>query len=117
MTLGELAKKFAGLRIRETRARRDDYEEHVIYTIDIEQWNIVLKEILGPPVKPAGVVPTIDDLVACQKYGSILKNQVLFKKTFGDTMLIAMLWPWMDGLHTTLKLCLFNGKQKAFNPS
>ncbi len=110
MTVGDVAKKFALLRIRETRATRDDYEEHVIYASDIEQWTAALKDIFGPPIKPAGVAPSADNLAVCQGHGGIMKNQVLFIKELGNTILVVMFWPWMDGLHTTLKLYLVDGK-------
>jgi hypothetical protein len=33
-----------------------------------------------------------------------MTNQVLYRKAFGDGTILAMLWPWQDGTHTTLKV-------------
>ena len=32
-----------------------------------------------------------------------MTNQVLYRKAFGDATVLAMLWPWQDGTHTTLE--------------
>lgn len=111
MTLNELAEKIAGLNVYQAREVRDDYQERVIFNADIPQWNAILKEFLGPPVKPAGVPPSGNDLVLCQIYGSIMKNQVLYRKAFGDVTILAMLWPWLDGKHTTLKIGMLSPKE------
>ncbi len=104
MTLKEFAQRIAGLKVHQVREASDDYQERVIFNADIKQWNTILEEVLGPPVKPAGVAPSGTDLVLCQIYGSIMTNQVLYRKAFGDGTILAMLWPWQDGTHTTLKI-------------
>jgi len=110
MTLKEFAQRIAGLNVYQVREEGDDYQERVIFNADIQEWNTVLEEVLGPPVKPAGVAPSGTDLVLCQIYGSIMTNQVLYRKAFGDATVLAMLWPWQDGTHTTLKIGRVTGK-------
>ena len=104
MTLKEFAQRIAGLNVYQIREEGDDYHERVIFSADIQEWNTILEEILGPAVKPAGVAPSGTDLALCQIYGSIMTNQVLYRKAFGDGTILAMLWPWQDGTHTTLKI-------------
>ncbi len=104
MTLKEFTQRIAGLKVHQVREESDDYQERVIFSADIKQWSTVLEEVLGPPAKPAGVDPTGNDLVLCQIYGSIMKNQTLYRKAFGDGTILAMLWPWQDGTHITLKV-------------
>lgn len=110
MTLTDLTQKTAGLKVREVRENRDDYQEKVIFNSDMKKWEAVLKELLGPPVKPAGVAPSGSDLVLCQIYGSIMDNQILYRKSFGDVTVLAMFWPWNDGAHTTLKIGIITQK-------
>ena len=105
MTLSEIVEQFSQLRVYETRDIASDYQERVIYNEDFSRWYAVLQGLLGPPVKPAGAAPSPRDLSLSQQYGSIFENQVLFSKESGDGTLIAMFWPWMDGQHTTFKLC------------
>ena len=104
MTLKEFSQRIAGLDVYQVREVSDDYQELVIFNADIQKWSVVLEGILGPPVKPPGVAPSGTDLVLCQIYGSIMKNQTLYRKAFGDATILAMLWPWQDGTHTTLKI-------------
>ena len=37
-------------------------------------------------------------------YGGIMPGQTLYFCDSGNAIVIAMLWPWRDGLHTTLKI-------------
>jgi|SRR3989344_2484034 len=104
MTLKEFTQRIAWLNVYQAREVSDDYQERVILNVDIKQWSVALEEVLGPPVKPAGADPSGTDIVLCQIYGSIMKNQTLYRKTFGDGTILAMLWPWQDGTHTTLKI-------------
>ena len=104
MTLKEFTQRIAGINVYQVREVSDDYQEQVIFNADIKKWSTILEEVLGPPVKPAGVDPSGTDLVLCQIYGSIMKNQTLYRKAFGDATILAMLWPWQDGTHTTLKI-------------
>ena len=104
MTLKEFTQRIAWLNVYQAREVSDDYHEQVIFNADIKQWSAVLEEVLGPPAKPAGVAPSGTDLVLCQIYGSIMKNQTLYRKAFGDGTILAMLCPWQDGTHITLKV-------------
>ena len=107
MTLPEIIRQCNGLEISEQRSATDKYHELVFYNKDIDQWNKIFTDILGPPVKPQGEAPTQKDLELTNDYGSIYDNQTLFKKKFDHATVIAMFWPWRDGEHTTLKLALF----------
>lgn len=104
MTLKEIADKFRALKVSEIRKQTDDYLEYVMFTKDIQQWENVMTGILGAPVKRAGEMPSMKDMGLCSRYGSILKEQVLFRKEFGDLTIIAMFWPWKNNQYTTLKV-------------
>ena len=92
------------LRVHEERYISDDYDELVIYNDEIDEWNKIFIDFFGDPIKPPGVKPTIKDLHLTRNYGSILINQTLFKKDSVNNIVIAMLWPWQDNVHTTLKI-------------
>lgn len=105
MTLSEIIEQFSQLRVYETRDTEQDYQERVIYNEDFSAWYAMLQKVFGPPLKPAGSAPSPRDLALSQQYGGVFDNQVLFSKESEDGTLIAMFWPWMDGQHTTFKLC------------
>ena len=108
MTLKEIADKLKALKVYEVRKTTDDYVEYVVYTKDIKQWEIAVTGIFGAPVKAAGEMPSIKDMGLCSRYGSILKEQVLFRKEFGGFTIIAMFWPWKNAQYTTLKLAVLS---------
>jgi len=95
------------LNIKEERAISDEYAEVVFFSKDIDQWNKILSEILGPAAKPEGREPTKEDLDLTKDYGGVYDNQTLFRRELDGVLVIAMFWPWQDNVHTTLKIaCL-----------
>ena len=93
-------------KISEKRSESPDYKELVFLNNDMPQWRGLLEEILGPACKPVGKEPTSEDKKMTQEFGGIRSDQTLYKKKDGDQTVIAMLWPWGDHQHTTLKLAI-----------
>jgi hypothetical protein len=106
MTLKAILEKCSVLDTAEMRHDSPEYAELVFYSRDTAKWSEILAEFLDMPAKPAGAKPEEGDLVLTEGYGGIYQNQTLFKKAFDAGAVIAMLWPWQDGEHTTLKLIL-----------
>lgn len=94
------------LKIQEKRCISDTYCELVFYSKDTDEWNKKFDEAFGRAKKPAGEKITKEDLRLTEHYGGIRDDQTLYKKEFENTTLIAMFWPWQDGLHTTLKMAV-----------
>ena len=104
MSLKEIVDRCRAFEVAENRKSSADYIELVFYSKDSDKWSQALTEILDLPAKPAGVKPEEGDTVLTQNFGGIHENQTLFKKPSNAGAIIAMLWPWQDGVHTTLKL-------------
>ena len=104
--LKEIMEKFGKLGICEKRSITDKYVELIFYMEELREWEIMLAAILGPPLKPAGTRPSMAHRRMTKNYGKITTDQVLFFKNFGNVVMIAMLWPWKDGAHVTLKMAL-----------
>ncbi|MBF0217533.1 MAG: hypothetical protein HQL30_11130 [Candidatus Omnitrophica bacterium] len=104
MPIKTIAEKLASLEIYEKRCVSDDFCEMVFLKKDIMKWDEVLTGELGPAVKPLGEAPTKEDTVLTEDYGGIFKNQVLYKKDVGGVLVAAMLWPWQNNTHVTLKM-------------
>lgn len=103
MTLKEIMERCEGLRVYERRNSDELRDVRVFYNEDIGEWDKIFNDILGHPIKPAGVNPTEDDVDLTKNYGGIWSNQTLFKKEFNEITVMAMLLPWQDDIHTTLK--------------
>jgi hypothetical protein len=106
MTPKEIIKKCSMLEIYDKRSVTDEYVELVFYSKEIDKWNRIFADVLGPAIKPPGIKPTEDDLHLTKDYGGIWGDQTLFKKDFNNTTIISMFWPWQDNIHTTLKTVL-----------
>jgi hypothetical protein len=113
MTLKEIMKKCRPLSISEMRRNGNEFCELVFYNKDIDEWNEIFADILGHPIKPAGVEPTEDDQYFTRDYGGTWLDQTVFRKEFDDVTVIAMFWPWQDGIHTTLKMALLRNTIEA----
>jgi len=106
MTLQELSRKWEQLKICEQRADREDYLELVFFSEDAGQWIELLSACLGPARKDSGAEPAEDHLSLAKPFGGIYEDQVLFFQEFTGHSVLAMLWPWQDDAHTTLKVAL-----------
>lgn len=101
-----IIEKCSTLNIYEKRSMTDKYCELVFYSKDTDKWNKIFNNIFHQAVKPAEAKSTKDDLRLTKDYGGICDNQTLFKKEFEGTTIIAMFWPWQDGVYTTLKVAV-----------
>jgi len=82
----------------------DNFFEGVIIKQELEKLTGQLKNLLGEPVYPSSnrlahkVRQTVDG------FGGVMPGQTLFYKDLGTDSILAMLWPWKDGLRTTVKI-------------
>ena len=106
MSLKEILAKCGSLDVHEQRVVEEEYIELVFFSKDTKAWVKVLAQDLGAPAKPAGTEPTKEHSKLTEDFGGIFANQILFKKEFDNSIVLAMLWPWQDKTHTTLKLAL-----------
>ena len=92
-------------RIREFNVRKPLQDETEIND-DPEPLIDIIEEVEMLVVLAAlpGVDKTEIDLRVTEKYGGIGVNQTLFKKNGEADIVIAMFWPWQDGVHATLKI-------------
>ena len=77
-------------------------------TVKCVEWERILEDIFGPPVKKAGENVSPESLVLTIDYGGLQDDQILYYKKFDDQSLIAMLWPWKDNFQLTLKIASFS---------
>lgn len=104
--LTQLDKKFNSLTIFKHRKASDTYREIVFFNKDAKKWNRILSGKLGAPVKPKWNRhdKSIDRLT--RKFGGVRKGQTIYMKEYDDCSVIAMIWPWKDKQHSTLKLSM-----------
>lgn len=108
MDLKEIIAKLSQLDIYEKRSIGDDYGELVL--LNTPALHKTLTDIFGPAMKESNKKPDKEMIILAKEYGGIWDNQTLFKKDSQSCILIAMLWPWDDKQHITLKLAVVKSK-------
>jgi hypothetical protein len=63
-----------------------------------------LESFLGPPIFPSKNRLSLEMKRNINAYGGIISDQTLYYSTQGSDTFFAMLWPWSDGQHTTVKI-------------
>jgi hypothetical protein len=111
MYLEELIEQCRSLTIEQERCITEDYYEFVILSKELGLWYALLTSHLGPAIKPAGAKP--DQILSnlTKHFGGLSADQTLYKKDFADSSVMAIIWPWHDGVFTTLKLLSFKIKK------
>ncbi len=104
MTLNDILLKISHLNPAEKRTISETYSELVFLNKDIAELCKILTDIFGEPEKKQGAKPSKNILNLTKDYGGVWENQTLFMKNDAQNTIIAMLWPWQDNLHTTLKM-------------
>jgi hypothetical protein len=87
-----------------TRTDSDNYFEAVIVKTEVANLNERLKKFLGDPAWPSKNRLTFQAQEAVRGFGGIMPGQTLYFKSEGEDTIFAMLWPWQDGVRTTLKI-------------
>lgn len=107
--LEQIEKKLNELNVSKQRKKTDDYSELVFFNKDLKKWDQTLSRLLGPPMKSKWTKPDDNLVTMTRSIGGIRVGQTLYYKEFEDCKIIAMVWPWKDKTHTTLKLSMIKG--------
>ena len=104
--LERIEKKLRTLHVSKQRKRTDKYSELVFFNKDKKKWDRALSGILGPPVKSHWKKgdPELNSIT--RNFGGIRSGQTVYFKEFDDCKVLALVWPWKDKTHTTLKLSM-----------
>jgi len=108
MLLNDIVVLFDEFEVYQRRTVNDNYCELVFYTKDTDKWSDFFTSQLDQPIKLPGSKPSKDDELITKDYGGIYNEQTLFKKEVESSIVIAMFWPWQDGINTTLKLAVLD---------
>ena len=104
MTFLELIKSLKKLPFDEIRKEYDGYFEFVISVKHLHTVYPLFEAFYGLPFKPAGTAPNPKAQDVTRNYGGIQTQQTLYYADRGPVSDCAMIWPWNDGLHATIKM-------------
>ena len=104
MQFSELKAVVKGIGCGQLRADEDNYFETVIIKDKVGEFFCALERFFGPPVwPPENKLPSqIEDVI--KKFGGIVTGQTLYFCHQDNNIVFAMLWPWSDEEHITLKI-------------
>jgi hypothetical protein len=108
MEFKELKEQVKGIGFDELRREQDDYFEAVIIKPRVEELVSALKKFFGTPAWPSkrpfrNKLP-LEIEEAIRDFGGIMPGQTLYLRNHECRTIFAMLWPWQDGWHTTVKI-------------
>ena len=104
MTFEELIFEVKKESFEELRSESDEGLEFVMRAEKLNSLNPTLERFFGAATKPAGVRPRGEEDALTSSFGGILKNQTLYSHAQNGTSHLAMIWPWGDGEHVTVKI-------------
>ena len=86
------------------RTENDAYFEVVFLKPKLEEYVSALSGIFGKISWPSDTPIAADVKAVIAQYGSVMAGQTLYAMQEGEHVLFAMLWPWGDREHITLKM-------------
>lgn len=88
------------------RADYEDYFEAVITKEKLDELNLSLERGLGAPAWPSKNRLASQVQKAVEEFGGVRAGQTLYWGDQEKFSLFAMLWPWQDAVHITLKMVM-----------
>jgi len=104
MDFSSLRKNVKALNFEALRTDCDNFFEGVIAQQELEKLSLQLKNMMGEPVFPSKSRLPYKLQETVNGLGGIMPGQTLYYKTSDTDSILAMLWPWKDGLRTTIKI-------------
>lgn len=104
MQFNALKEQVKSIGFDELRTERDNYFEAVIVKSKLRNLIKTLKNFFGGSVWPSRNRLSLEIEGAIKDYGGIMDGQTLYFYNQDHNTIFAMLWPWQDGEHTTVKI-------------
>ncbi len=104
MKLSELKVELKHIDFDTIRMDRDNYFETVILNNELTKLTQRLEKFFGSSMTSSGGILSFQVQGAIKDFGGIKPGQTLYCWREDNDVLFAMLWPWQDGRHTTVKI-------------
>ena len=104
MDFSDICREIKTVVFESMREDTNDYLEAVIVRDHLESLTQRLNASFGIPLWPSDNRLPHQVQKIIQEFGGIRSGQTLYYSLNGGAHIVAMLWPWQDGFHTTLKI-------------
>lgn len=78
--------------------------EAVVIKEEVDKLVSRLNSFFGPPAFPSKKRLTLEMRQTVDAFGGLMSGQTLYYTSQGNDVIFAMLWPWKDEEHTTVKV-------------
>ena len=104
MQFSEIKEEVKSVDFEATRTDCDNYFEAVVVKNELAKLGERLSKFFGEPAWPSKNRLSYQMQEAVKAFGGIMPGQTLYFKNQGNEEIFAMLWPWQDGVRTTIKI-------------
>lgn len=104
MLFNEVRRGLESVVFERLRVDTNNYFEAVVSKNELAKLTAVLESFFGQPAWPSENKLSLQVQEAINTFGGIKAGQTLYIGNLESEILFAMLWPWEDGWHTTVKL-------------
>ena len=104
MPFEQLRSELKGVNFDTLRLDCDNRFEAVIVKDELQKLVSRLELFFGSPAWPSQNRLSFQARQLIEGFGGIMQGQTLYLRDAGKDTVFAMLWPWQDGLHTTVKV-------------
>ncbi len=104
MDFNVIRKDIKALNFDSLRTDCDNFFEGVVIKDELGKLKAQLINFLGEPVFPSKKRLSHKAQETVDGFGGVTSGQTLYYKDSGSDSIYAMLWPWQDGVRTTVKI-------------
>ena len=92
------------IKFEELRTDKDTSFEAVVNKDQLDKLIALLESFFGAPAFPSANTLSSQARQAIDAFGGIMPGQTLYYWNQNNEIIFAMLWPWGNGLYTTIKI-------------
>jgi hypothetical protein len=104
MHFNQVKEEIKRVGFKDTDTDCDNLFEGIVQRTKVEKMTRKLEDIFGAPAWPSKNRLSFQMETLIKQYGGIMQGQTLYLTSKDNEVVFAMLWPWKDGEHTTVKL-------------
>jgi hypothetical protein len=104
MHFNEVKEEIKRVGLKDTDTDCDNLFEGIIRKEKVGSMTRKLEDFFGAPAWPSKNRLSFQMEKLIKQYGGIMQGQTLYLSSKDNQVVFAMVWPWKDGEHTTIKL-------------
>lgn len=104
MRFRQIKEEIKRVGLKDTDTDCDNLFEGIVRKEKVGKVTRKLEDFFGEPAWPSKSRLSLQMENLIKQYGGIMQGQTLYLSSKQNEVVFAMLWPWKDGEHTTVKI-------------